>query len=39
MAAVAKYPLRNVQLRRGAQIIKRYDGEPPEPTSALALVQ
>jgi hypothetical protein len=38
MAAVAKYPLRNMQLRRGAQIIRRHDGEqqpepPPDPTS------
>jgi hypothetical protein len=32
MAAVAKHPLRNVQLRQGAQVIKRHDGEPqPEP--------
>jgi hypothetical protein len=32
MAAVAKYPNRNVHLRRGAQVIKRNDGEPkPEP--------
>jgi hypothetical protein len=27
-AAVFKYPLRNIQLRQGAQIIKRHDGEP-----------
>jgi hypothetical protein len=27
-AALVKYPLRNVQLRQGAQIIKRHDGEP-----------
>ena len=32
MAAVAKHLLRNVQLRQGAQVIKRHDGEPqPEP--------
>jgi hypothetical protein len=32
MAAIVKYPLRNIQLRQGAQIIKRHDGEPrPEP--------
>jgi hypothetical protein len=32
MAAVAKHPNRNIALRRGAQIIKRHDGEPkPEP--------
>jgi hypothetical protein len=32
MAAVAKYPDRNIQLRKGEQIIKRHDGEPkPEP--------
>jgi hypothetical protein len=32
MAAVAKYPNRNVQLRQGALIIRRNDGEPkPEP--------
>jgi hypothetical protein len=31
-AAVVKYTLRNIQLRQGAQIIKRHDGEPkPEP--------
>jgi hypothetical protein len=31
-AAIVKYPLRNIQLRQGAQIIKRHDGEPrPEP--------
>jgi hypothetical protein len=31
-AAVVKYPLRNIQLRQGAQTIKRHDGEPrPEP--------
>jgi hypothetical protein len=30
--AVVKYPLRNVQLYEGEQIIKRRDGEPkPEP--------
>jgi hypothetical protein len=37
MAAVAKYPLWNVQLR-GAQIIKRHDDEL-EPTLARALVR
>jgi hypothetical protein len=32
MAAVAKYPNRNIQLRQGALIIRRNDGEPkPEP--------
>ena len=32
LAAVTKHPLRNVQLRQGAQVIKRHDGEPqPEP--------
>jgi hypothetical protein len=32
LAAVVKYPLRNIQLRQGAQIIDRHDGEPkPEP--------
>ncbi len=32
MAAIARYPKRNIALRRGAHIIKRYDGEPrPEP--------
>jgi hypothetical protein len=32
LAAVVNYPLRNIQLRQGAQIIKRHDGEPrPEP--------
>jgi hypothetical protein len=28
MAAIARYPKRNIALRRGAHIIKRYDGEP-----------
>jgi hypothetical protein len=28
-AAVLKYPNRNVQLRHGARIIERHDGEPP----------
>jgi hypothetical protein len=28
MAALAKYPNRNVQLRQGERIIKRHDGEP-----------
>jgi hypothetical protein len=32
MAAVFKYPNRNIALRQGAQIIQRHDGEPkPEP--------
>jgi hypothetical protein len=32
MATVAKFPNRNIQLRHGASIIKRHDGEPkPEP--------
>jgi hypothetical protein len=32
MAAVAKYPNRNIQLRQDERIIKRHDGEPkPEP--------
>jgi hypothetical protein len=32
MATVAKFPNRNVQLRHGARIIKRHDGEPkPDP--------
>jgi hypothetical protein len=32
MAAVARYPNRNVQLRQGALIVRRNDGEPkPEP--------
>jgi hypothetical protein len=32
LQATVKYPLRNVQLRQGAHIIKRHDGEPkPEP--------
>jgi hypothetical protein len=32
MAAAAKYPDGNIQLRKGEQIIKRHDGEPkPEP--------
>jgi len=32
MAAVAKYPNRNIQLRQGERIIRRHDGEPkPEP--------
>lgn len=31
-AAIVKYPLRNIRLIEGAQIIKRHDGEPrPEP--------
>jgi hypothetical protein len=28
MAAMAKYPNRNIQLRYGERIIKRHDGEP-----------
>jgi hypothetical protein len=28
LAAVVKYPLRNIRLRQGAQIINRHDGEP-----------
>lgn len=28
MAAVLKHPKRNIQLRQGARIIKRHDGEP-----------
>jgi hypothetical protein len=32
MAAIARCPKRNIALRRGAHIIKRYDGEPrPDP--------
>jgi hypothetical protein len=32
LRAIVKYPLRNVQLRQGEQVIKRHDGEPkPEP--------
>jgi hypothetical protein len=32
LAALVKYPLRNIQLRQGARIINRHDGEPrPEP--------
>jgi hypothetical protein len=32
MAAIARYPRRNIALRQGARIIKRNDGEPrPEP--------
>ena len=32
MAAVLKYPKRNLALRHGARIIKRHEGEPaPEP--------
>jgi hypothetical protein len=31
-AAVVRYPRRNIQLRHGARIIRRHDGEPkPEP--------
>jgi hypothetical protein len=30
-AAVLRYPKRNVQLRHGARIIERHDGEPPAP--------
>jgi hypothetical protein len=30
-AAVLRYPKRNVQLRHGARIIERHDGEPPRP--------
>jgi hypothetical protein len=32
MATVAKFPSRNVQLRHGARIIKRHDGEPKPET-------
>ena len=28
METIVKYPLRNVQLRHGARVIKRHDGEP-----------
>jgi hypothetical protein len=28
MAAVAKFPNRNIQLRQGTRVIKRHDGEP-----------
>jgi hypothetical protein len=28
MAAVAKFPARNIQLRQSAHIVKRHDGEP-----------
>jgi hypothetical protein len=31
MAAVAKYPLRNIALRQAAQVIKYNDGEPEPP--------
>jgi hypothetical protein len=31
MAAVFKYPKRNIALRQGARIIKRHDGEPAPP--------
>jgi hypothetical protein len=31
MASIAKYPKRNVQLRHGACIIERHDGEVPPP--------
>jgi hypothetical protein len=31
MAAVAKFPKRNIQLHLGERIIKRHDGEPPPP--------
>jgi hypothetical protein len=32
MAAIARYPKRNITLRQGTRIIKRNDGEPrPEP--------
>jgi hypothetical protein len=31
VASIAKYPKRNVQLRHGARIIERHDGEPPPP--------
>jgi hypothetical protein len=30
-AAVLRYPKRNVQLRHGARIIQRHDGEPTPP--------
>jgi hypothetical protein len=36
MAAVAKYPNRNIQLRQGERIIKRHDGEPkPAPPAPV----
>jgi hypothetical protein len=31
MASIAKYPKRNIQLRHGARIIERHDGEPVQP--------
>jgi hypothetical protein len=32
MAAIARYPNRNIALRQGARIIKRHDSEPkPQP--------
>jgi hypothetical protein len=38
LQAIVKYPLRNIQLRQGARIIKRHDGEPtPELPKAPSL--
>jgi hypothetical protein len=38
LAGDRQYPLRNIQLRQGACIIKRHDGEPtPEPPKAPSL--
>lgn len=34
MAAVAKYPKRNIQLRQGERIIKKHEGDPPKPPPA-----
>jgi hypothetical protein len=31
MASIARFPKRNIQLRHGARIIERHDGEPPPP--------
>jgi hypothetical protein len=34
MAAVTKFPDRNIRLQKGEWIIKRHDGEPPKPPPA-----
>lgn len=31
MAAVAKFPARNIDLRQGERVVRRHEGEPPKP--------
>jgi hypothetical protein len=39
MAAVSKYPNRNIRLRQGERIIKRHDGKPKRaPPAPVGLI-